>query len=106
MGQQRHASAQYRQRMGVLGDVLQHLVDLLRDLAGAGQAGGELVALGTGRQLAIPQQVDDFLEAGFGRQVFDRVAAVDQAPGLSVNGANGRRGGHHAFERTAARARR
>jgi hypothetical protein len=38
----------------------------------------EALELGGVRELAVPEQVDDFLEAAVGGQVLDGVAAVDQ----------------------------
>jgi len=57
----------------------ERLNEVGRDLARRDERQGGLVELRRVRQLAVPEQVADFLEARPARQVFDVVAAVGQA---------------------------
>ncbi len=89
---------QHAHGVGVLGHQAEGVEQRAGDLAGGDQLGGDPVELGGLGQLAVPQEVDDFLERRLTGQVVDAVAAVGEASVGAVEIAELGLGGDDALE--------
>ena len=98
-GEHRERRPHGRHRVGVLGRVVTEVVQEVGvDRPGLAELAVELVELGLGRELALPEQVGHLLERGVLGQVADVVAAVDELALLAVDGRELGVEGGHAFE--------
>ena len=81
---------------------LRHQAELLDQVAGnparSDQLGGEAIELGFAGQVALPEQVGDFLERRLAREVGDVEAPVGEAPVGAIEIAQPRLGGDDALE--------
>ena len=75
----------HRHRMGIPAEAAQEGLHLLVDHRVLGHAAGELRLLRRVRQLAVEQQVADLHEVALGRELLDRIAAVEQLALVAVD---------------------
>src|SRR5690606_1658639 len=84
----RNSRPEYRHGFRVAGEGANQVDEFSGEVLRSGDLFPQGPKLRLGGQLAVPQQVDDFLKGGLADKLADVVAAIDQPSPLAVDEAN------------------